>query len=118
LKLGLGLAGVLAAAGWLGVAPALRDASATRDKIAAARGALDRSHTKARDIRALADTLDEARAFADANAKPLVDLDISAVMHDIGRFLTALRVTTHQMTQDRAVERSGVLVTPITLVMQ
>lgn len=118
LKRAIGLVALLAAAAWLGVLPSLREARALKTRIAAARASLELFESKADDIRSLADTLTEARVFAASHTKPIQDLDVSALMSDIGRFLTTISVTSHEMKQDRTVERDGVRVTPVTLTMR
>ncbi len=117
LKLGAGLLALTAAAVWLGVMPELRDAQKIEADIRTAESTLSRTQTRAQDIRGLADTLGEARVFSASRTKELVEGDISLLMHDIGGFLTTLNVSSHEMKQDRGVERNGVLVTPVTLTM-
>lgn len=117
LKLGAGLIALGAATVWLGVLPELRAARLIEAKVESARNSVDRSHTRAQDIKGLADTLGEARVFAASRTKELVQGDISLLMHHIGGFLTTLNVISHEMKQDRSEERNGVLVTPVTLTM-
>jgi hypothetical protein len=117
IKLGAGLIALGAATVWLGVLPELRTARLIEAKVESARNSIDRSQTRAQDIKVLADTLGEARVFAASRTKELVQGDISLLMHDIGGFLTTLNVSSHEMKQDRSEERNGVLVTPVTLTM-
>lgn len=117
IKFGAGLVALVAAAVWGGVLPANHRAERLESQIRDARLAALRAEARAQDVRTLADTLTTARAFAASNTKATADPDVSSLMHDIGDLLSRLNVTTHEMKQDRAVERDGVRVTPITLVM-
>jgi hypothetical protein len=118
LKLGAGLLALVALSGWLGVAPAVRDAERTAEAIRENRESLARSESKIRDIKALANTLTDARVFAASHTRPIAERDISTLMHEISDFLTSMRVTSHELKQDAAIERDGVLITPLNLVMQ
>ncbi len=117
VKLGAGLLALGAGTVWLGVMPELRESRRIESDIRTAQTTLNRTQSRAQDIRGLADTLGEARVFAASHTKELVEGDISLLMHEIGGFLTTLDVTSHEMKQDRGVERNGVLVTPVTLTM-
>ena len=117
IKFGAGLVALVALAVWGGVLPANRAADRLESQIRDARVSALRAETRAQDVRTLADTLTTARVFAASNTKASADPDVSSLMHDIGDLLSEMSVSTHEMKQDRAVERDGVRVTPVNLVM-
>ncbi|MGP1310431.1 MAG: GspMb/PilO family protein [Phycisphaerales bacterium] len=118
IKLGAGMLVLGAVVVWIGVLPAVKRAEKHEQRILTAKHTIMRTESRAEDIRALADTLTAAREYAAKHTKAISDQDASLLMHDIGRLLTELNVTSHQMTQDRPVERDGARVTPVTLTMQ
>ena len=118
LKLGVGLVALLTAGVWLGASPTANRAASLRERIAQTAQDLHHSKNTARDIRNMADTLEEARVFAARSTKPLATGDETATLvYELSSFVRALEIAKHELRQERARVEDGVRITPLVLTM-
>lgn len=119
LKLGAGLAALIGAGVWFAGSPATNRASILRERIDRTRNELRVSQDSVRDIRTMADTLEQARVFAASSTKPLTHTDeTSTLVYEISSFVRTLGIVQHELRQERSRVEEGVRVTPVVLTME